>query len=252
MKEPHDPAWYENYFGPDYLTIDVQHNTGLEVDFIHSVLGLEPKTRLLDLACGYGRHMEALLDCGVDVVGCDLSPYMLAEAAKRLRAGKSGGENAVVKLVRCDLRALPFDGVFDCACLMFNSFGYFDDEDDNFRALAAVRGALKPGGLFLLDIVNRDYVIRSLTPKDWFEKDDSIVLESKRFDSVRNRTEIDVSIVDKTGKRTYHHSIRLYSSTELAMLLEAAGLHVRAILGGFEGEEFDIDRDRMLVLSQAE
>ena len=114
---------------------------------------------------------------------------------------------------------------------MFNSFGYFRDEHDNFRMLKSIADALKPGGLFLLDLVNRDFVLRMNARKDWFEHNGAIILEKKWFDPILNRSEIDVTVIDKRGKRDYHHSIRLYSFTELEMLLKAAGFFVRAVFG---------------------
>ncbi len=239
--------WYETYFGPDYLRIDVQNNTAAEVDFLVAALKLGEDVRLLDVACGYGRHLVPLLGRGVDAWGCDLSAFMLEELSRRQGASGFDGRRAV----RCDVRSLPFEGVFDRACYMFNSFGYFERDDDNFRALTSIRDALVPGGLFLLDLVNRDTVIRSMQPRDWFERDGAYILERKRIDIVRNRSEIDVVVIDDTGPRAYHHSIRLFSYTELCMLLEAAGFMVRAVFGGFGGEPFDENHARMLVLSQS-
>lgn len=241
-----NPPWYETYFGKDYLLIDVQPNTTGEVAFMTKALGLRKHTRLLDAACGYGRHMAPLVRRGIDVYGCDMSTDMLSEAKRRLR--ESGCISR--RLIQCDIRKLPFQSVFDSACNMFNSFGYFDEETDNYRVLSQIASALRPGGTFLLDLVNRDFVIRHLSPKDWFEKDGAYILEKKWFDSLRNRTEIDVHVVDKSGKRTYHHSIRVYSFTEISMLLEAAGFEVLDVFGGFEGEEFDLKHKRMLILSQ--
>ncbi len=221
--------------------------------FLKTTFGLGKRTRLLDIGCGYGRHLVPLAEQGVRVCGCDFSRFMLDTASARIREasrkdpqiGRRSG------LVRCDNRELPFLGDFDCAMIMFNSFGYFADEDDNFRVLTAAAHALKPGGLFLLDQVNRDFVVRHMSRKDWFEHDGSIILEEKHFDPVAGRTEIDVSVVDKRGKRDYHHSIRVYSYTEMAMLLEAAGFRIVAVFGGFGGEAFELNRDRMLILSQS-
>jgi SAM-dependent methyltransferase len=238
--------WYEEYFGPDYLVIDEHKNTQKEVTFLRKVLRLKKGSKLLDVGCGYGRHTVPLAKYGVDVTGCDLSPHMLTEAQKKLK--KTGKTN---KLVRCDMRSLPFGKKFDFACNMFNSFGYFESEDDNFRVLKSISDILKPGGLFLLDLVNRDFLMRMFIEKDWFEKKGIYTLEKKWFDPIKNRSEIDVSVIDKAGKKDYHHSIRVYCFTEISMLLEAAGLEVLAVFGGFSGEKFDWSHDRMLILSQA-
>jgi SAM-dependent methyltransferase len=237
--------WFEEFFGKDYIAADCQPNTLLESKFIKEVLSLKKGMNLLDTACGYGRHMLPLLKKGIGVVGCDLSGIMLTEAKKKLVS--CGIENP--KLINCDNRDLPFEETFDCACNMFNSFGYFDSEEDNFRVLKSVATALKPGGLFLIDLTNRDYMIRNFSEKDWFEKDGTYILEKRTFDPIKNRTEIDVIIIDKQGKRDYHHSIRVYTFTELSMLLEAAGFFVADVFGGFDFEEFEPRNGRMLVIS---
>jgi SAM-dependent methyltransferase len=251
--------WFERYFDSDYLLIDLHTTTEREVAFLWEALRLDRGKRLLDVGCGYGRHLVPLLARGVNAFGCDLSAFMLGEAARRIAASMDGAKHhdnpsrvfGVNRLVQCDNRALPFHNSFDCALNMFNSFGYFVEERDNFRMLSGIAVALKPGGFFLLDLVNRDFVIPHLNRKDWFEHEGAFILEKKQFDPIRNRTEIDVHVIDKKGKRDYHHSIRVYSYTEISMLLEAAGFSVRAVFGGFSGEEFDLYHDRMVILSQA-
>ena len=84
---------------------------------------------------------------------------------------------------------------------MFNSFGYFDSEEDSFKVLISIAKSLKLGGLFLLDHINRDFILHSSLKKDWFVRDGAIILEKKWIDPVKNRSEIDVSVIDKKGKR---------------------------------------------------
>ena len=252
--------WYETYFGSDYLLIDIQNNTAQEVKFLMEVLKLKRGTRLLDIGCGYGRHVIPFSERGIDVVGCDLSAFMLKETVRRiaLKARGNGKRFDVLrasmkrgpKLVQCDNRRLPFHHTFDCACNMFNSFGYCKEERDNYRILESIAQALKPGGLFLIDLINRDFYLQLNSRKDWFERDNAIILEHKRFDSLQNRSEIDVTVIDKQGKRSYHHSIRLYSFTELTMLLEAAGFRVLSVYGSFTGDNFDMKQSRMLILAR--
>lgn len=261
MSQEYTIPWYEEYFGADYLLIDTHTRTVDEVTFLCDVLDLQAGTSILDVGCGYGRHLVPLAMRGVDVVGCDLSGFMLSEAvshienestdrsrsANRLRKWAQNG----LRLVQCDNRELPFHSSFDCACNLFNSFGYFEEERDNFLMLTEIAAALKPGGLFLLEHVNRDFVLQMHTRKDWFEHNSAYILEKKWFDPVRNRSEIDVTVIDKAGARHYHHSIRLYTNTEITLLLEAAGFRVIEIFGGFGGEEFDLSTDKMIVLAQA-
>ena len=143
--------WYETYFGPDYLLIDIQNNTALEVKFLREVLKLKRGTRLLDIGCGYGRHLIPLIERGVDVVGCDLSPFMPKKTVHHIAQKASGKSKRYdvfktcmkrgPKLVQSDNHRLPFHHAFDCACNMFNSFGYCKKERDNYRILESIAQA---------------------------------------------------------------------------------------------------------------
>ena len=106
-------AWYKDYFGPDYLKIDAHKNTNKEVAFVRNILKLKPGIKLLDVACGYGRHLIPLMESGIDVIGCDLSRFMLNESVTRLK--KKGQKRQ--KLVLCDNRSLPFRHSFDCSSI---------------------------------------------------------------------------------------------------------------------------------------
>jgi SAM-dependent methyltransferase len=255
--------WWSTYFGSDYLKIDYHLHTEREAAFIAETLQLNKGGKHLDIGCGYGRHLLPLIAQGfTNIVGSDMSSYMLDEAVRRMKLYcKDGddvdGQRRVAKwigsggaLVRCDNRRLPFHGVFDSVCNMFNSFGYFGSETDNYRMLSAVADALKPGGTFLLDLTNRDFVVKLDDRQSWFEQAGAYILEHKWFDPIGNRSEIDVVVLDDEGTREYHHSIRLYSFTEISMLLEAAGLMVTDVYGGFEYEPFTVDCDRMLILAR--
>jgi SAM-dependent methyltransferase len=87
------PAWFESFFGPDYFEIYRDafpaEATTADVDGIVSRLGLGAGARVLDLACGHGRHAIPLAERGHAVTGFDLSEAMLhGRAPTRPRAGR--------------------------------------------------------------------------------------------------------------------------------------------------------------------
>ena len=148
--------WFEEIFDEDYLRtlpFMTPEQTMREVAFIEASLEATPGAEILDVGCGYGRHAIELVQKGLIVTGLDLSLPLLIKAADDAQR-----RSVSVNFVHADMRELPFDRKFDGAYCMLTSFGYFD-EDANLKVAEGVARALKPGGRFLLDIVNRDYVV---------------------------------------------------------------------------------------------
>jgi len=140
--EPWYIRYYRERFLEEYEPFD-EATTQAQVDFVEDALGLSPPARLLDLACGWGRHSRPLAERGYEVVGLDLNEAFL-------RAGCATGQGKV-SWVYGDMRWLPFPtGCFDAVVCLWNSFGYFDDEGNSQVVQEAAR-LLAPGGL-LLDI----------------------------------------------------------------------------------------------------
>jgi SAM-dependent methyltransferase len=175
-------AWYEEFFGEDYMRFHLrggewlEDRTGTQCDFVVSALELQPGARLLDLCCGQGRHAVEFAKRGFRVTGLDLSEYLLRLA--RERAEQTGVE---VEFVRGDMRDLPWENEFDAVANLFTSFGYLETDEEDRRVLAAVRKALRPGGLLLVDHHNRERTTSWLGNgrKDWWEGDGHIVLDQE-------------------------------------------------------------------------
>jgi ubiquinone/menaquinone biosynthesis C-methylase UbiE len=108
----------------------------MEAAAVWRALGLKPGSRVLDVACGTGRHSVLLARRGAFVVGVDKTAAYLDEARKNAR----GLSNCL--FARGDMRRLPFDGEFDAAINLWTSFGYFDKPSDDLKALKAVERSL--------------------------------------------------------------------------------------------------------------
>jgi len=147
-----DPDWFEGFFDAEYLRFAVDRfpaeETAAEVDLLVAALELDPAARVLDLACGHGRHSVELARRGFAVTGADLSAPSLELAAAR--AAEAGVE---VRFERADMRRIAYEAEFDAVINMFTAFGYFDDAE-NRAVVERVAAALAPGGAFLIEIVN--------------------------------------------------------------------------------------------------
>ena len=234
-------AWYVDYFDEDYYHFDRHEDTDLEVDGLARLMGRPGANGILDLGCGYGRVSTPLGKRGYRVVGFDLSSSLLKRARERDPTGT---------WVRGDMRDLPFSGGFDTVISLFNTMGYFEGEDDNFTVLRSVSEALRPGGRFVCQLVNRDYLVRRFAAQEIHRRDDRIVLEEREFDPVANRVHTRTTVFDGAEKRAYASSIRVYTVTELDLLLAAAGMMVREVHGGLDFRSYDWDTNQLVIVAE--
>lgn len=221
--------WYEEVFDEDYLRtlpFMTAEQTLREVDFIESSLAVSKGAQVLDLGCGYGRHAIELVQRGLTVTGLDLSlPLLIRAADEAQRRALS------VNFVHSDMRGLAFDREFDGAYCMLTTFGYFDEES-NLKVAEGIARALKPGGRFLLDVVNRDYIVGDLPARIWWEGEGCVVLEEVEFNFNTSRILTHRSVVFEDGRQLDHEiSVRAYSLHELGKLFRQTGFRVIDVAG---------------------
>ncbi len=237
--------WWESFFGPDYLK-QYEHTlarTAAEVDGIEKILHLRKGARILDLACGAGRHSIELAKRGYAVTGYDLSEALIRRARADAKRAK-----AKVSFVRGDMRDLRFRGAFDAVINMFSSFGYFEAVDDDRKVLEGIARALKARGKFLMDRFNRESLAYELPQMGWRAGEDgSVVLQEDTFDVLRGRYDTRQIVIDREGTREHRASVRAYTLPELKELLDEAGLHIHRVLGGLDLSAYRA-RSRRLVL----
>jgi SAM-dependent methyltransferase len=242
--------WFEEVFDEDYLrTLPFMsaEQTLREVEFIEASLAVKPGGQVLDVGCGYGRHAIELVQRGLDVTGLDLSlPLLLRAADEAQRRAMS------VNFVHADMREMAFEKQFDGVYCMLTSFGYFDEET-NLRVAEGIGRALKPGGRFLLDLVNRDYVVSDLPSRVWWEGNGCVVLEEVDFNFHTSRILTHRSIVFEDGRQIEQEiSVRAYSLHEIGRLLRQAGFRVIDVSGSLatRGHFFGGTSRNLLILAE--
>ena len=241
--------WYVNIFndmGTDWEAIVDVRNTESEADFIESVIGT--KGVVLDLCCGTARHSIALSERGLRVVGMDLSANLLRIAKTRMN--QAGFE---FPLVRADMRFFPFrDNVFRGILSMFTSFGYLPSESEDALSLLEINRTLRRQGKFLLDVANRDHILKTFRERDWAEFEPFFMLESRSIDLKESKLRSQWTLIQKkTGQiKLIEHIVRLYTFTRVEQLLSEAGLKVTRVYGGYDKQEFALDASRMITLAQ--
>jgi SAM-dependent methyltransferase len=246
------PDWIEQAFGEHYLMTvsrDVQRQTSKQADFIEESLDLTDSDRVLDLACGFGRHTIELASRGYQVVGFDLSKPLLERAVK-----EANRNSLQVNFIHGDMRALQFDGVFDACFCWQTSFGYFDD-DTNLNILRRLHRALQPGGELLLEVVNRDYVVDDMPHRRWWEGTECVFLEEGEFDSESSTMHLERSFIYEDGRQPLEHDyfIRIYSLHELKRMCRKAGFEPIEVSGAvhYRGEFLGADSPQIIVRAAA-
>lgn len=244
--------WYTTAFDETYLQAFAPaltaERTVEEVDGLEALLGADERLRVLDLACGQGRHAIELAGRGHDVIGLDRSATLLGRA--RTAPGGAG-----VAWVRADLRAVPLrDGTVGAVVNLFNSFGYLEDDAEDRRVLEEVARVLAPDGLFLQEVVHRDALARDLERVTATRLDDrTLLVEEHDLDLRSSRHAVRYTLADDDGGplRRFTTSQRVYTVTELLALHRAAGLAPETVTGSLaEGGEPELDDPLLVVRSR--
>jgi len=242
-------AWYDEFFKEDYLKVYLpfltEERTKADVDFIAEVLNLPPRSKILDLACGFGRHTIPLAKMGYDMTGLDYTEKFIQMAEEKAKK-----ENLQIEFLVGDMRKIPFENHFAGVISYFTSFGFFSDEE-NFEVLKGVSKALKKEGKFLLEIMNRDILVKNFQSKDWHRTEDgTLVLEERNWDLKTGKIKNYTTILDKKGERKRWFEVRLYTLEELNYLLEKVGLKIIETYGRKDKTPYSVDSPRMIILSQ--
>jgi SAM-dependent methyltransferase len=220
-----------------------------QVDGLEKFLTLETRSRVLDLGCGAGRRTLELARRGHRVLGLDSDERALAQARAAAK-----GERLNVHFVQSDPRAIPYRADFDAVVCLDGAFGRLPTDRDDLRGLESARKALKPGGWLVVDVINKEWLMRHFEPNFWergAEGHGAVVLDQVSFDFERGRLDNRRTIVGADGRRTPAPvSLRVYTLTELKAQLERADLAYERSFGGFDGTAYGMDSPRLVVLAR--
>lgn len=244
-----DAGFFGQRYMEEYVRFITPERTAAQVDFLEKVLNIQPGAKILDLACGHGRHSVEFARRGYQLTGQDLNSFFLKEAEK---SANEAGVN--VRWVQSDMRRIPFENEFDAVVNLFSSFGYLESDEEDQLVIHQVAKALRRGGQFFLDMISRDGVMRRFQERDWTElADGSVVLHERAFDFGSGRNYERRQRIWTDGKREEVQIIsRMYTSTELIHMCKAAGLKATEVYGDYNGEALGLDSRRCIVIAEKE
>jgi SAM-dependent methyltransferase len=232
--------WYASAFKPEMADMAWAENTGREVDRLIRMLRPNGSERVLDLACGNGRHALELTRRGFTVVGVELAGPLLEVA--REDAARAGLE---VTYLQADLRELEFEEEFDLVLnLDSGAIGYFESEEENLRTFAAAARALRSGGRQLMQLPNVLHAEAHLPKKTWIEGTSSVELLDQKWNKKDRSLYGSMHLVrfgdtfDPDDKIAFRQ--RLYSIQELDEILRGVEMRVtNAFRGNGKAREPD-------------
>lgn len=243
--------WWKEFFDSDYGSFHRGRpfqDTERELRLFGKILGDGNGRWLLDACCGPGRHLAGWQGFGWRTVGVDLSDPLLQEAQKVLQ-GSDGNSFPPVELVRADL-SIPFSRPrFSSAVCLFTSIGYSDETWYDQAVLQSIRESLEAGGRLILDVANRDLLIRHPDAiRNWWERDGDVVLEETTFNPLTSRATTRMTRIEAIGVRSdCTYQIRLYSLHEVLELANRVGFKVEEGYGDYAGNGISLGSPRIIL-----
>jgi len=240
----HEDDSFWEMWGPIMFSEQRLEDAQEEVERIVSLLGIKPRTHILDLCCGIGRHSLELARRGFHVTGVDRTRSYLDRASKQ--AEQSGLK---VDFVQDDMRTFCRPDAFDAVINMFTSFSYFEDPEEDKQVVVNVYRSLKSGGAFVLETMGKEVLARVFKEKDWREENGIFLLTEHKISNnwgwMENRW-----IMLKDDKRTeVKVTHRLYSAVELASLFTKCGFRHIDAYGDLSGNAYDHTARRLVMMA---
>ncbi len=256
--------WWEDkngFFGGFYLEGDnslegyqslpqtLEERTQKEVEGAISILKLKKGQKILDVPCGYGRHAIALAKKGFKVTGVDLNPVHLKKAKNDAKE-----KGVKVEWKKENMLKLKYKEEFDACINLFYSFGFFDKDSENFKALENIFRSLKKGGKFLFHTdVNLQRVLKG---KHKFEeirhlKSGNKLTIVESYSPENKRMNGSWTILKKDGKKTKkNYSMRVYSKEEFIELCKNTGFKNTAAYGYWSTEPYTEKSEDMIIVAE--
>jgi SAM-dependent methyltransferase len=229
-----EKEWFKYWFNSKYYHILYnnrdEHEAEEFIGKLTAFLQLPAGAKVLDVACGKGRHSKTLVKLGYVVNGIDLSENSIAEAREY------ACDNLHFDV--WDMREVYKAGYFDCVVNLFSSFGYLPTEEDNEKALQAMAANLKPDGLLVLDYLNAESAIKQMKPREIIERGETQFHIRKRVEAGFIKKQIE--FVDaEGGLQEYEEQLRIIKPEQFRAMFEHAGLRIEHISGDYGLNAFE-------------
>ena len=237
--------WFSEWFDSKYYHILYKNRDQQEAEnFLKNLSKLnffKKDSKIIDIACGKGRHSLFLSDLGYDVTGVDLSENNIKHAQQF--------EKKNLKFDVADMRKTYKKKSFDIALNLFTSFGYFEKEEDDISAIKAMSENLKKDGILIIDFLNSKKVIDNLVQTETKEMD-GVTFNLKRF--VKDKFICkNIQFTDNGSHFEFTEKVKALKLSDFTKLLNFANLKTTDVLGDYNLNKFNPeDSDRLIIIAK--
>ena len=235
-------SWFANWFDSPYYHTLYKNRDEKEaqvfIDNLIDYLQIPKGSKLIDIACGKGRHAKYFNKKGMDVVGVDLSQNSINTAKK--------DENKNLQFSVHDMRENYQENAFDVVTNLFTSFGYFENNKDEQKAINAMANNLKKEGILIIDFMNVKKVIANLVLNE------QKTINNIQFDITRQVKDgfilKDIRITDGKEEQQFQEKVKAITLADYSEFITNAGLKIIDIFGNYKLDNFDEKISDRLIL----
>lgn len=236
-----EKEWFGEWFNSPYYHILYKDRDSTDarefLDNLIEFLQINNKDKIMDLACGKGRHSIYLHNKGFNVVGLDLSPSNIEQACRN--------QSSLLQFFEHDMRKLYGENEFNYVLNMFTSFGYFDTMEENQLVITNIAKSLVQNGKLVLDFLNPDKVIGNLIPEEIKEKEG---IEFHITKEIINDYIVKTIKFDHQNKQqVFHEKVKAIRMKEFLTYFKTAGLVVENIFGDYSLGEYDSTHSERMI-----
>lgn len=243
-----EKAWYKEWFASeDYLEVYRHRNsddTDALIDLIISNTNLDINAKILDAACGAGRHSIKFAEKGYNVTGFDLSTTLL-----NIAISHSNKKNLNINFINSDIRTFYTNVKFSIVLSLFTSFGYFDSDLENFKFVENAFNMLNDDGYYVLDYFNQTFLENNLIEDTKRTVGTKEIIENRKI--IDGRVVKKIKIISENNNHDYIESVKLYSYDELVNNFTSIGYKKIKVFGDYLGNNFEKENsERCIIIFQ--
>ncbi|RTL60440.1 MAG: class I SAM-dependent methyltransferase [Sphingobacteriales bacterium] len=236
--------WFNDWFSSPYYHLLYFEHGKQEAAFCIDQLLVHfqpaPKSLMLDVACGKGRHSILLAEKGFDVSGIDLSIENIT-AAKQF-------EKENLHFYQQDMRLPSWVNYFDYAFNFFTSFGYFKTRREHDNSIRTMANAIKEEGILLIDYLNVHYAENHLVHKLEKQINGVDFFITKWFDETHFYKKIIVEDDTLEEPLEYTERVAKLSLGDFTEMMAYQGVQVQEVFGDYRLSHYDaVNSPRMIV-----